>query len=302
MRRCLALLCAVMVLTLCGCGGVSNGSREETFHLFYPTGKDADRGGDIISSVAVGWEQEKDEDAEKQARRAVELLLADHPERGYKSPVPGDTQLQECFVSGVVARLDFSENYGQLSGMDLSVADYCITLTLSQIPGIYMVSITVDGQELAYRDKNIFTSDDVLLTSTEDVVRALQVQLYFPDQSGVLTPESRVLTLYEGENQADVLLDALLAGPESEELLPLLPEGFAVLTVRLDDGTCYLNLSSADTALLPAEEAAQQLMVQGIVNSLCAISGVRQVQILQDGMVLAHFGEIDVSQPLLPDS
>ena len=297
MRRCLALLCAVMVLTLCGCGGVSNGSREETFHLFYPTGKDADRGGDIISSVAVGWEQEKDEDAEKQARRAVELLLADHPERGYKSPVPGDTQLQECFVSGGVARLDFSENYGQLSGMDLSVADYCITLTLSQIPGIYMVSITVDGQELAYRDKNIFTSDDVLLTSTEDVVRALQVQLYFPDQSGVLTPESRVLTLYEGENQADVLLDALLAGPESEELLPLLPEGFAARAVRQEDGVCYVNLPGEDDRLLPDGEAAQEQILLGIVRSLHSLESVEQVQFLRDSEWQPEFGLVDISRP-----
>lgn len=297
MRRCLALLCAVMVLTLCGCGGVSNGSREETFHLFYPTGEDADRGGDIISSVAVGWEQEKDEDAEKQARRAVELLLADHPERGYKSPVPGDTQLQECSVSGGVARLDFSENYGQLSGMDLSVADYCITLTLSQIPGIYMVSITVDGQELAYRDKNIFTSDDVLLTSTEDVVRALQVQLYFPNQSGVLTPESRVLTLYEGENQADVLLDALLAGPESEELLPLLPEGFAARAVRQEDGVCYVNLPGEDDRLLPDGEAAQEQILLGIVRSLHSLESVEQVQFLRDSEWQPEFGLVDISRP-----
>ena len=91
-----------------------------------------------------------------------------------------------------------------------------------------------------------------------------------------------------------------MEGPAGETLLPLLPEGFAVLTVRLDEGTCYLNLPSSDTELLPDGEAAQQLLMQGIVNSLCAVSGVRQVQILQDGMMLARFGQIDVSQPLQP--
>ena len=126
--------------------------------------------------------------------------------------------------------------------MELTIADYCVTLSLSQIVGIYSVRITVNGTELIYRDSNIFLAGDVLMTSQDDVVQNLSLRLYFPDrETGELTAEERLLTVYEGESQAEGILSALKAGPESESLSPLLPTGFAVLTVRTEGGICYLN-------------------------------------------------------------
>ena len=296
MRKYLVMLCAVLLLTLCGCGGAAI-VQGEALHFFYPTGDRALRGGDVMESVKVSWEQEKESDAEEQVRRAVERLMAGDPEKNYMSPVPRGTTLKSCSVSGGTAWLDFSEEYGQLSGMDLSVADYCITLTLSQIPGIRMVRITVEGQELAYRDKSIFAPGDVLLTSEEDVVRNLTVQLYFLNGAGVLMPEERVLTLYEGENQADVLLDALLDGPESEELYPLLPEGFLCQAVRQEEGMYYIDLPQ-DENLLPKKKAEQEKLLKGIAQSLCTLEGVEQVQFLQGGEWKPEFGLVDISQPL----
>ena len=66
--------------------------------------------------------------------------------------------------------------------------------------GIYSVRITVNGTELIYRDSNIFLAGDVLMTSQDDVVQNLSLRLYFPDrETGELTAEERLLTVYEGE-------------------------------------------------------------------------------------------------------
>ena len=197
--------------------------------------------------------------------------------------------------------MDFSSAYGQLSGMELTIADYCVTLSLSQIVGIYSVRITVNGTELIYRDSNIFLAGDVLMTSQDDVVQNLSLRLYFPDrETGELTAEERLLTVYEGESQAEVILSALKAGPESESLSPLLPTGFAVLTVRTEGGICYLNLPKGDQYLMPEDETEQQRMVQGLVNSLCSARGVRQIQLLLDGEVASSLGSVEISQPLSP--
>ena len=89
-----------------------------------------------------------------------------------------------------------------------------MTLSLSQIVGIYSVRITVNGTELIYRDSNIFLAGDVLMTSQDDVVQNLSLRLYFPDrETGELTAEERLLTVYEGESQAEVILSALKAIP-----------------------------------------------------------------------------------------
>ena len=91
---------------------------------------------------------------------------------------------------------------------------------------------------------------------------------------------------------------ALLAGPQADGLSPLLPDGFQVLTVRVESGTCYLNLPRSDVSLLPEGQDAQELLVRGMVNSLCSIASVDRVQLLLDGEVAASLGQIDISGPL----
>ena len=184
-------------------------------------------------------------------------------------------------------------------GSDLTIADYCVTLTLSQLPGISVVRITVEGQDLAYRTHSLLQSREVLMTSEDDVTRTLGVRLFFPArESGLLTSESRTLTLHEGDSAVEAIMSALMEGPQTESLSPLLPEGFQMLTVRVESGTCYLNLPRLDVSLLPEGLEAQQLLVRGLVNSLCSANGVDRVQLLLDGQVAASFGQVDISGPL----
>ena len=67
----------------------------------------------------------------------VSLLLEDSADGSLESPIPASTRLLACQVSAGAAWVDFSSAYGQLSGMELTIADYCVTLSLSQIVGIY---------------------------------------------------------------------------------------------------------------------------------------------------------------------
>ena len=213
----------------------------------------------------------------------VSLLLEDSADGSLESPIPASTRLLACQVSDGAAWVDFSSAYGQLSGMELTIADYCVTLSLSQIVGIYSVRITVNGTELIYRDSNIFLAGDVLMTSQDDVVQNLSLRLYFPDrETGELTAEERLLTVYEGESQAEVILSALKAIPA--EIYE----------------AARLNLPKGDQYLMPEDETEQQRMVQGLVNSLCSARGVRQIQLLLDGEVASSLGSVEISQPFSP--
>lgn len=300
MKRLLAaLLTFFALLALTGCGGSSPDGPH--LLLYYPAPSGGSPGGDAIVSRSVDWAANSTLPAEQQVRRVVSLLLEDSADGSLESPIPASTRLLVCQVSDGAAWVDFSSAYGQLSGMELTIADYCVTLSLSQIVGIYSVRITVNGTELIYRDSNIFLAGDVLMTSQDDVVQNLSLRLYFPDrETGELTAEERLLTVYEGESQAEVILSALKAGPESESLSPLLPTGFAVLTVRTEGGICYLNLPKGDQYLMPEDETEQQRMVQGLVNSLCSARGVRQIQLLLDGEVASSLGSVEISQPFSP--
>ena len=300
MKRILSLLLSLRLLCLCcGCAMQTVGEDQENcFRLYYAADLTETPGGDAIASVNVDWETLPKEDRQAQALAIMELLMGGCDEEKFTSPIPAGTKLQSCELNGSVASVDFSSLYGQLSGIQLTIADYCITLSLTQLSGIHAVRITVNGQELSYRDTNRFLAGDVLLTSTEDVVRTLTANLWFPDADGKLVPEERLLSIYEGESRMGAVMDALLAGPETEDLLPLLPEGFSVLSVWVEENTCYLNLPASDAELLPQEAAKQKLLVQGMVNSLCSVEDVQSVQVLTDGAVVSDLGSVSVAEPL----
>lgn len=297
MRRIISIVLALcLTLALSGCGVARLRQEESGLKLYYcPADLSHLSGGDALCYATVPWDTLPDGDRQERVEAALALLMADR--EGFESPIPAGTRLLGCTVLGGTVWVDFSETYGQLSGMDLTTADYCVTLTLTQLEGVHVVRITVAGRELAYRDTNLLLAGDVLLTSTDDVVRSLAVQLYFPDGEGTLTAEDRLLNLYEGQSRAGVVVDALLAGPESDALLPLAPEGFAVVSVRLDDEMCYLNLSAESAALLPEDAAAQETVLLGLVRSLRSVEGVSAVQFLVDGEYSRTFGKVDISAP-----
>ena len=114
------------------------------------------------------------------------------------------------------------------------------------------------------------------------LVRTLTAQLYFPDESGTLTVEERLLTQYEGQSAADVVLSALADGPSQEGLQPLLPEEFTGLTARVEDGVCQLNMLSASVEDM--DSAAVRQMLQGVMSSLQSLEGVSAVQLYVDGV------------------
>lgn len=275
MRKVISLiLTLVMALSLFGCA-----AQEETvtegLRLYGVNDAESRLGGDVVKATVVPWE-ELPEEREAQVTAVMERMLLSRED--YLSPLPAGTMLRSARVSGSTAYVDLSGAYGQLSDIALTIADYCITLSLTQLTGVYAVRITAEGRELPYRDKQVFLAGDVLLSSMDDVVRTLTAQLYFFDESGALVAEERLLDQYEGESTAQVVLEALLAGPEDEDLLPLLPEGFAGMTARMEDGVCHLNIPRESMAFLQQGDA-----LKAIGQSLLSAEGIREVQLYVDG-------------------
>ena len=289
MRRWIAaLLTAAVAICAVGCARASQAPEGVTLAVYYAAAPEDVPGGDILATAAVPWAEQAMLSPQKQAEAALKQLMGECRVPGFSS----------CTVSGSTAVVDFSAAYGQLSGMKLTIADYCVTLTLTQIEPIRLVRILVNGQELAYRSSSTLLAGDALLSSTEDVVRSFAATLYFRNADGELTGEDRLLTLYEGESRGAVVLNALLSSPENSELETVLPPEFAVLSFRTEDGLCLMNLPGSDEGLLPEDPAGQAQMLNSIVRSLCSLDGVNAVQVLVDGEMRGNLGAVDISQPL----
>ena len=226
--------------------------------------------------------------------------LLDGPESDlYESAIPKGTALISVTRQGLSATADFSAPYGSLSGVALTLADYAVTLTLTQIPGVSAVRITVNGQTLDYRDKQSFAARDALLLPDGDVVGTVTVTLYFPDASGELVPEERTLNLYEGDTQAQAVTEAVENGPDNRDLSNAFPDGFFVRSVRQEDATCFVNLSSALLETLP-ENANLSLALLSLDQSLRSLDSVREVRYHVDGEFLDRYGDVRLIEPYGP--
>ena len=290
---CLLLSAALLLLAL-GCAQKTE-EEAEGYDLYFLRAE-PEMGGGALQAEKAYLPELENADPEETAKGLMEALLQGPLDGALKSAVPMGTSLLSLEVSGGRALVDVSASYGSLSGVALTLADYAVTMTLTQVPEISSVKITVRGQELAYRNKQTFASRDVLLQPEEDVVGTVQAVLYFLDENGVLAPEERTLELYEGDTQVFAVARALENGPESKKLSAVLPEGFRVRSVWLEEDVCYVNLSSSQLETL-APEADLQTAADSLARSLCSLDTVDEVRFLVDGEFGRWYGSVDISEP-----
>ena len=290
MRRWLSILLCALLLTACG----GKATAEDGYELYFQE-RDlrSAAGGGVLRTETV---QLREESTQQLARALMEALLAGPSDEELRNTIPAGTALLSLELNGSRAVVDLSAPYQTLSGIALTLADQAVALTLTQLPEILSVQITVRGQELAYRGKQIFTGRDVLLAPEGDVVGTAEVTLYFPDESGELQPESRTLELYEGDTLLDAVVQALEGGPLEEHLSGAFPAGFRPRAVWQEGEICYVNLSSGLLPELP-EEAGLDTALSALAQSLCALDTVEETRFLVDGEFAVSYGDADVSQP-----
>ena len=219
--------------------------------------------------------------APRLAEALIRELLKGPADETLKSTFPAGTTLLSLEIEGDRARVDLSPSYESLSGVALTLADSAIAMTLSQVPEVSSVQITVRGRELAYREQPVLNLRDILLTPEEDVISTVEARLYFLNQEGRLTAAEQILDLYEGDTQVSAVAKALEGRPEGRDLLSPLPEGFQVKSVWLEEDICYVNLSSA--LLEGLGESALQTALRALEDSLSSLEAVEEVRFLVDG-------------------
>lgn len=284
MRRWALLLPVLILLSACG------GQQGESCLIYYRTTGDNTAVGAMSGEV---YEMSRDPEA---IPMALELLLSAPDNVTLRSPFPAGTKLNGWKLEKGRLTVDFSEQYGKLYGIDLTLADYCVALTLTQLEGVEEVAITVAGGEVPGRSRQVFRADDVVLEGDEAQLLVLDVQLCFPlaDGSGLGT-EYREIRVGEGESPAEAVLQALRDGPTSQTMAGFLPAEPGEAKVSVAEGVCTLELDESWSYVLTQERVGLEWVVYALVNSLAELSTVDRVLILSGGTPVWGDG------PLAPD-
>lgn len=292
MRRKLATLLAAVLLTgvLCACAGGDR--QEEGLRLWFASALTNENGwtgaAQAVSTVAYTGEEN--------VGSLLAALLAGPPEvSGLISPFPAGTELLGWKRSGSIVHVTLSTAYGTLSGVEQTVADYCIALTLTQLAGVDGVRIAAEDSD---RSRRILRREDVVFSGVEEEPVEVTAMLCFRRAgANELGVELRTFRLTEDESAALAVLEALLAGPSDEGLERLIPSGVEAYSARVDDGVCYADFSAALTEKMPTSAVEQELIIRSIMESLCSLSYVQTVQLLVEGEALRSYGSVE----LLPE-
>ena len=103
----------------------------------------------------------------------LEALAAGPRTELLRSPFPAGTVFQwwewDPEQPGRV-RVSMSEQYGGLTDISLTLADYCIVLTLAQVEGVESVEILSAGRSISYRSHQDLAPEEAELTAQPEGV------------------------------------------------------------------------------------------------------------------------------------
>ena len=155
--RTLAALLAALLL-LAACGGRED-REEQDFVLYYLLE------GEPVHGSALDWEPYPGE-ADPGPEELLTALLAGPTQEGLTSPFPRGVSLLSWDWDEEepgVLRITLSEQYGALTDISLTLADYCIVLTLSQLEEVEGVEIRSGGHSAGYRSHQTLRAGEALL-------------------------------------------------------------------------------------------------------------------------------------------
>lgn len=290
MRRGVCVLLAAALLALATACSPRTEAEEDGLRLWFAT-PGMEQSLDV--SAALG---SCPYEGEGSVPALLAALLAEPPaDSGLVRLIPQGARVERWSVENRVAVVELSDEYGALTGIDRTIADYCVALTLCQLPGI-------DGARLLAGESGegrLLRAGDAIFSGAEEEPVDVTAALYF-QRAGSLTLgyELRVFRLTEEEAPAKAVLEALISGPEDEGLSALLPPELTVRSVWVDDGVCYADLSAELLAAPPESAEEQELVISSLVETLCSLDKVEQVQLLVEGEPLTAYGGLDLSGPL----
>lgn len=291
-----ALTCLLLLALLCGCAAQIPAG--ETQIDFYYRRKDAQTDESFSSQTGAL--------ARMQVTLGGDARLEEILKRYFQTP--GDADYVSLFPEGTICLgtklqngvlvLDMNDVYATLTGYERTLAAAGLTLTLTQLDGVDAVRIKTPGGALLDKPSTRWTVESFLLQDMSWLYPERTVQLYFVGTNGTLQTQKRAVSYQSPEDLPENTLQALLDGPDGEELQTPIPAGTQILDIRVTGALCTVVLSE-DFAACDTGRTSAELAVHSIVATLCALNEIEQVQLqLQDGAELAY---CSIAEPLSPE-
>lgn len=285
------LLLITLLLAVFSLSGCKETEEESKYKVYY-----TQEGANQIQSENFLPSQE---DVETMAQEMTVLL--NYVTEDGTSLLPKGIKIQTFENEEGIMKLDLSDGYLHLDTVEEVLLRAALVKDYVQIPEIYLVSMTVNGEKLKDsqgREIGPMSQESFLENSGKEITayQYKQLQLYFANETGDrLVPETRQVYYSSNTPIEKVIVEQLLRGPSEIGHYPTLPSDTRIVAVSVADKIAYINLGKGflDNAL--AVDA--QVPIYSIVHSVIAAGNVDQVQISINGNTNLIFKEqVDMNQ------
>ena len=291
----LYLISASLIISLSGCFGTNKAKPE--INLYF---KDAQTNELSVEKIRYSSSQ----NTVDMANFAMKKLLEGPSDIKYINTIAENVTCSSVTIKNETATVNFSKEFSSLSGADELNARFSVVRTLCEIPGINKVNILVEGKPLVSnatgKEVGVLGMKDIVF-DLESVPKAVAetttIKLYFTTSDAMaLKSESRNVDTQDTISIEKSIMNELMKGPASPELINVIPSGTKLLNIETKDGVCYVNLSSDFISKFSG--GTGMFSVYSIVNSLCSLESVSSVQILIEGEKGAEFGNYVFDEPI----
>lgn len=223
--------------------------------------------------------------------------------RSLECPIPREASVDHWSLKNGVLTIDFSPNFAELSGIELTIAAGCLARTFLELTEATEITITAGGALLDGESAITLGAADLdLYDNSLDRLRSEFTVYYADAQRRYLIGHEISVNLAGRENIPAYLLEQLLQPPPGSGLRSALPAGTRILGVSVEDGTCTVNLSQEFESAAFDDRNAQLLSLMSVVNTLTALEEIDRVEFSTDGNLLIRCGSIQIPEPLVGDS
>lgn len=205
----------------------------------------------------------------------------------YNAAKPKDVAIENVSIDGNIVYIYFTEAYNKMEPAVEVLYRAAVVKTLTQPDEIDYVAFYVAGAPATYANGNVIgmMSADDFVDNSNDGARDLKwcdLKLYFANAKGDKLLPAAVSVAYNKNVPIErVIVEQLIAGPGAQEYYRTLPDNLRLLGISITDGVCYVNFDAS--FLNGMVNAADMISIYSIVNSLCELDTVNQVQILVNG-------------------
>lgn len=247
----------------------------------------------------------KTKDQEKLIGELAGQLLKAPADPDYQDVLGDKVTILDMKKEDNVLYLNFSKEYTAMKPTREILCRAACAKTFTQVPGVDYISISCAGQPLLDRSGSpvgaFSGADFVEGISDVNTYERVELKLYFANGTkDGLVPETREVVHNNNTSIEKLVVEQLIAGPQTAGDGPVLPKDTKLLNVSLTDNICYVNFDSSFGS--GDLEAAEYIPIYAIVDSLTELQTVNKVQITVNGSSNVLYRDaISLADPFVRD-